>query len=121
MLKAYLHPKKKPNDRHWYAYDVVFDGEIIVTDSRDPDRPGQAEVENIRKLITAAATATTLLAGSVIWKAEAAPATGVGSMPPLTKSYSPFEGVGCRCGPYTHRLRYNNYPWRRPFLLQRIL
>ena len=19
-------PKKKPNDRHWYAYDVVFDG-----------------------------------------------------------------------------------------------
>ena len=34
MLKAYLHPKKKPNDRHWYAYDVVFDGEIIVTDSK---------------------------------------------------------------------------------------
>jgi hypothetical protein len=31
MLKAYLHPKKKPNDRHWYAYDVVFDGETIVT------------------------------------------------------------------------------------------
>ena len=20
MLKAYLHPKKKPNERHWYAY-----------------------------------------------------------------------------------------------------
>jgi hypothetical protein len=75
----------------------------------------------MRKLITAVATATTLLAGSVIWKAEAAPATGVGSMPPLTKSYSPFEGVGCRCGPYSHRLRYDNYPWRRPFLLQRIL
>ena len=37
MLKAYLHPKKKPNDRHWYAYDVAFDGEIIVTDSRDPE------------------------------------------------------------------------------------
>ena len=37
MLKAYLHPKKKPNDRHWYAYDVVFDGEIIVADSRDPE------------------------------------------------------------------------------------
>ena len=36
MLKAYLHPKKKPNDRHWYAYDVVFDGEIIVSDSRHP-------------------------------------------------------------------------------------
>ena len=34
MLKAYLHPKKKPNDRHWYAYEVVFDGEIIVSDSR---------------------------------------------------------------------------------------
>ena len=37
MLKAYLHPKKKPNDRHWYAYDVVFDGELLVTDSRDPE------------------------------------------------------------------------------------
>ena len=37
MLKAYLHPKKKPNDRHWYAYDVVFDGEITATDSRDPE------------------------------------------------------------------------------------
>ena len=37
MLKAHLHPKKKPNDRHWYAYDVVFDGEIVVTDSRDPE------------------------------------------------------------------------------------
>ena len=37
MLKAYLHPKKKPNNRHWYAYDVVFDGEIIVSDSRDPE------------------------------------------------------------------------------------
>ncbi len=37
MLKAYLHPKKTPNDRHCYAYDVVFDGEIIVTDSRDPE------------------------------------------------------------------------------------
>ena len=44
----------------------------------------------MRKLITAVATATTLLAGSVIWKAEAAPA--MGSMPPLTKSYSPFGG-----------------------------
>jgi hypothetical protein len=81
----------------------------------------------MRKLITAVATATTLLAGSVIWKAEAAPA--MGSMPPLTKSYSPFGGVGCRCGPYTcascrYRhlgLRHDNYPWRRPFLLQRIL
>src|SRR6476619_3572208 len=37
MLKAYLQPKRKPNDRHWYAYDVVFDGETIVTDSRDPE------------------------------------------------------------------------------------
>ena len=37
MPKAYLHPKKTPNDRHCYAYDVVFDGEIIVTDSRDPE------------------------------------------------------------------------------------
>ena len=29
--------EEKPNDRHCYAYDVVFNGEIIVTDSRDPE------------------------------------------------------------------------------------
>ena len=37
VWQAYLHPKAKPNDRHWYAYDVVFDGELLVTDSRDPE------------------------------------------------------------------------------------
>ena len=26
---AVLHPKRKPNERHWYAYDVVFDGELL--------------------------------------------------------------------------------------------
>ena len=30
MLKAYLHEKKKRKDRHCYAYEVVFNGEIIV-------------------------------------------------------------------------------------------
>jgi hypothetical protein len=37
MTKAYLHPKAKPNHKHWYAYDVTFDGERIVTHSRDPE------------------------------------------------------------------------------------
>jgi aldehyde:ferredoxin oxidoreductase len=36
-LKAYLHPKRKPTPKHWYAYDVEYDGDLIVTDSRDPD------------------------------------------------------------------------------------
>jgi hypothetical protein len=36
-LTATLHAKTKPNDRHWYAYDVEFDGDLIVTDSRDPE------------------------------------------------------------------------------------
>jgi hypothetical protein len=36
-LTAELQTKKKPNDRHWFAYDVLFDGEIIVADSRDPE------------------------------------------------------------------------------------
>ena len=36
-MKAYLHPKVKPTPKHWYAYDVVFDGETIITNSRDPD------------------------------------------------------------------------------------
>ncbi len=37
MLNASLHPKVKPNQRHWYAYDVAVDGELVVTDSRDPE------------------------------------------------------------------------------------
>ena len=36
-LTALLHAKQKPNDRHWYAYNVDFDGDLIVTDSRDPE------------------------------------------------------------------------------------
>ena len=29
--------KKKPNHKHWYAYDVEVDGDLLVTDSRDPE------------------------------------------------------------------------------------
>jgi hypothetical protein len=36
-MSAYLHPKPKPSHRAWYAYDVTFMGEIIITDSRDPE------------------------------------------------------------------------------------
>jgi hypothetical protein len=36
-LTALLLPKVKPSDRHWYAYDVEFDGAVIVSDSRDPE------------------------------------------------------------------------------------
>jgi hypothetical protein len=28
---ALLLPKVKPSDRHWYAYDVEFDGVVIVS------------------------------------------------------------------------------------------
>ena len=47
------------------------------------------------KLLTVFATATILIASSgIIWKAEAAPTTGIGSLAPLTKSYTPTEKVG---------------------------
>jgi hypothetical protein len=36
-LKAKLFARKKPNDRHYCAYDVEFDGDLIVQDSRDPE------------------------------------------------------------------------------------
>ena len=36
MLKAYLHTKVKPSSRHWYVYDIEFDGDLVLTDSRDP-------------------------------------------------------------------------------------
>ena len=37
MTEATLYPKVRPSSKHWYAYDVVFDGDLIVTDSRDPE------------------------------------------------------------------------------------
>jgi hypothetical protein len=37
MITVQLLAKPKPNDRHWYAYDVLLDGEIIVSNSRDPE------------------------------------------------------------------------------------
>ena len=32
MIKIELFSKMKPNSRHWYAYDVLFDGEVIVSE-----------------------------------------------------------------------------------------
>ena len=37
MIAVELFAKAKPSDRHWYAYDVLFDGEVIVCNSRDPE------------------------------------------------------------------------------------
>ena len=37
MITVELLAKKKPNNRHWYAYDVLLDGETIVSSSRDPE------------------------------------------------------------------------------------
>jgi hypothetical protein len=37
MITVRLFPKPKPNKRHWYAYDVLLDGEVIVSNSRDPE------------------------------------------------------------------------------------
>jgi len=64
----------------------------------------------MRKLLTAVATATILLAGSAMWKAEAAtPATSV--LPPLANTTTPLESVGCWCGPYRCACRR---PWWGP-------
>ena len=54
----------------------------------------------MRKLLTILATAFVLLAGSALFKAEAAPIGGVGAIAPITKGTSPVENVGCWCGPY---------------------
>lgn len=37
MFRVELLAKKKPNDRHWYAYDVLLNGETIVSNSHDPE------------------------------------------------------------------------------------
>jgi hypothetical protein len=62
---------------------------------------------NMRTLLTAIATVILLMAGSLVWKAEAATMSGVGSLAPLTKSYAPVVNV------YYYRRGY--YGYRRPY------
>ena len=70
----------------------------------------------MRKLLTAIATVMLLLAGSLIWKAEAAMTTGVGGLAPLTKSHTPVENVYYyRRGYYGYRRPYYGYGYRRPY------
>jgi hypothetical protein len=71
----------------------------------------------MRKLIVAIATVTLLLAGSLVWKAEAAMTTGVGGLAPLTKAHTPAESVGYyyRRGYYGWRRPYYGYGYRRPY------
>jgi len=65
----------------------------------------------MRKLFTAIATVMLLLAGSLIWKAEAV--TGVGGLAPLTKSHAPVENVYYyRRGYYGYRPPYYGYGYR---------
>ena len=69
----------------------------------------------MRKLFTILATAGVLMAGSLIWKAEATPTTGIGSLPTLTKSSTPTENVYYyRRGYYGYRRHYG-YGYRRPY------
>jgi hypothetical protein len=37
MIAVEMFARKKPNNRHCYAYDVLLHGETIVSDSRDPE------------------------------------------------------------------------------------
>ena len=61
------------------------------------------------KLLTAVATATIILAGSAVWKAEAA--TPGGTAPAPLANSTPLESVGCWCGPYRCACRR---PWWGP-------
>ena len=70
----------------------------------------------MRKLFTAIATVMLLLVGSLVWKAEAATMSGVGSLAPLTKSHTPIENVYYyRRGYYGYRRHYYGYGYRRPY------
>lgn len=67
----------------------------------------------MRKLLTALAVAPILLAGSLLWKAEAATGSHVESPAPLTKSYTPVEKVGYRRRYYRRGYRpYYGYGYR---------
>jgi hypothetical protein len=36
-LRVDLVAKKRPSKTHWYAYDVLLEGVVIVSESRDPE------------------------------------------------------------------------------------
>jgi hypothetical protein len=61
------------------------------------------------KLLTVVATATIILAGSAMWKAEAA--TPGSSVPAPLANSTPIESVACWCGPYRCACRRW---WHRP-------
>ncbi len=63
----------------------------------------RAQMEEKRRLLRHAP-------GSIAWKAEAATVTGVGSLSPLTKTYSPVENVRHR-----HYRRYGYGYGYRPY------
>jgi hypothetical protein len=54
MISVELFAKPKPNKRHWYAYDVLLDGEVIVSNSRDPecDLARALIARNIKGIVT---------------------------------------------------------------------
>jgi hypothetical protein len=60
------------------------------------------------KLLIAFASATLLLAGSGVWKANAATVASAGTLAPLTKSYAPAEKVA-------YRHRYARRAYRRGY------
>ena len=60
------------------------------------------------KLVIAFASAALLLAGSGIWKANAATIATAGTLAPLTKSYAPAEKVA-------YRHRYARRAYRRGY------
>src|SRR5262249_7684154 len=68
---------------------------------------------NMRKLFTAIATAMLLLVGSLVWKAEAATISGVGSFAPLAKSHTAIQkAYYYRRGYYGYRRPYYGYGYR---------
>jgi hypothetical protein len=75
----------------------------------------------MRALLAALAAATILTGGSAILsKADAATLTNVGSLAPLTKSYTPAEKVGYwrrhyRRGYYGYGYPYYGYGYYRPY------
>src|SRR6478672_6514041 len=71
------------------------------------------------KLLIAIASATLLLAGSGVWKANAAIINNAGTLAPLTKSYTPAEKVtywrrAYRRGYYGYGYGYPNYGYAYP-------
>ena len=89
---------------------------LLADQSQSMIVPSKELGGNMRKLFTAIATLMLLLVGSLVWKAEAATMSSMGSLGSLAKSHTAIQkAYYYRRGYYGYRRPYYGYGYRRHY------